>query len=64
MTYNLTDEVLKAFVGDAETNEHIGPHNLANALRKIIEDCSYIDNSGEVVNVKNIRSVIEQLDDF
>jgi hypothetical protein len=34
MTSN-TDRILEAFVGDAETDEDIGPHNLASALREV-----------------------------
>jgi hypothetical protein len=68
MTSN-TDMILEAFVGYAETDEDIGPHNLASALRECVATVvlPYMQYAEwEIVHkiIEDINEVADELDTF
>jgi hypothetical protein len=67
MSYN-TGMILEAFVGDAETDEDIGPHNLAAAIRVVADELSYTifmpNNDVRVVETRELYKLADELDDL
>lgn len=64
-----TDIILEAFLGDAETDEDIGPHNLASALREVATEIvlPYMQYAEwEIVHkiIEDIQKVADDLDTF
>jgi uncharacterized protein YheU (UPF0270 family) len=60
MTYN-ADRILEAFVGNTETDEDIGPHSLAAALREVINQ---LQQSPGVIMCADLLELCEEIENL